>query len=75
MYPLPVNSLAITENDSTTYDPPAQGIYVGTTGHLTLTIKGADVVFSNVPVGLWHFGPISKVKAASTALALNLIWY
>jgi hypothetical protein len=67
---------AITESDSTTYDPPGDAIYVGTTGALTLTINGVDVVFAAVPVGgPYHFGPISKVKAASVAGSLVLLWY
>lgn len=65
---------AITENDTTEYKPPATAIYVGTTGNLVLTINGVDVTFSTVPVGLWEFGPISKVKTASTAAALVLLW-
>jgi hypothetical protein len=68
----PSDAVAVTKSDVTTYAPPLQGLYVGTTGHLTLTIidpqgNEADVVFSNVPVGTHHFGPVKKVKDATTA--------
>jgi hypothetical protein len=69
------SAIAVTESDSTEYNPPADAIYVGGTGALTLTINGTDVVFAAVPVGLWHFGPISKIKAASAASDLVLLWY
>lgn len=67
-------AVAITESDVTIYNPPAQAIYVGTTGNLVLTINGVDVTFATVPVGLWFFGPISQVKTGSTAAALVLLW-
>lgn len=67
-------ALAITENDTTEYNPPATAIYVGTSGNLVLTINGVDVTFSSVPVGTHFFGPISKVKVASTAAALVLLF-
>lgn len=68
-------AVAVTEHDTTEYDPPANAIYVGGTGALVLTINGTDVTFAAVPVGLWHFGPISKVKTGSAASALVLLWY
>lgn len=69
------SAAAITEDDDIEYNPPADAIYVGGTGALTLTINGVDVVFAAVPVGTHHFGPISKVKEASAASALVLLWY
>lgn len=70
-----VAAQAITENDTTEYNPPADAIYVGSAGQLVLTINGVDITFAAVPIGTHKFGPISKVKTGSVAASLVLLWY
>lgn len=62
---------AITPNDTTAVK--FKGIYVGTTGNLTVLFTGDTVAttLNNVPVGVYQF-EISKVLATGTT-ATNLV--
>lgn len=50
------------------------GIYVGTTGNLVVTMSdGNDVTFSTIPVGFYPL-KIQKVKATTTANAIVALY-
>lgn len=72
----PIYAKAVTASDVTVARYNA--LYVITTGNLTLTPKnpdgteGTDIVLTGVPVGFLVPFVVSKVKAASTAVVVNL---
>lgn len=61
------NAVAVTKSDATVLAIP-RALYIGTSGNLTVVMADgtADVVFANVPVGIFPI-QVSKVKAATTA--------
>lgn len=47
------DAVTITPSDTTTFNPPLRGIYIGVTGNIQVkTALGTTVVFSNVPAGI-----------------------
>lgn len=63
-----LEQFAITKSDSTTFDPPTRGLYVGTGGSLVVTDPyGTDVTYANVPDAAMLPIAVKKVKAATTA--------
>jgi len=62
----------ITPADNTSLGRRIRGIYVGTTGDLTLRFEadGAAVLFANVPVGLWPFQAYSVDDTGTDATDL-----
>ena len=57
----------VSKSDTTVLNSVA--LYVGTTGHLTVTMAdgGNDVIFKNVPSGTFLPIAVTKVKVATTA--------
>lgn len=65
-------SFAITPHDTNRLTRPVRGIYVGSTGNITLVTPAGDtVLFSNVPVGVLDQEAVI-VKATGTT-ASNLV--
>lgn len=73
-----INGVAITPNDSEAAflaaNPTFQvtrGIYVGTSGNLTVVMAGGQTVtYSNVPVGLWPWRVKQVLATGTTATGL-----
>lgn len=66
-----LRAFTITKSDSDEF-PLTKALYVGTTGNLTVTMRGideqyTDVVFVNVPEGALLPIRVIKVKSATTA--------
>lgn len=70
------NHQAITKSDSTTYDPPLRGLFVGGAGDVVLTdLAGVDASYT-VPAGAiidWLI--ITKVKSTGTTATLMVGGY
>lgn len=68
------NAASATPSDSTVYSMTS-GVYVGTTGNLAVTMaSGADVIFTNIPIG-FHPISVTKVKATgTTASDILVVW-
>lgn len=63
-----LEQLAVTPSDTTTFDPPTRGLYVGTGGSLVVTDPyGNDATYANVADGSALPISVVKVKAATTA--------
>ena len=57
----------ITPSDSTVLTG-VRSLWIGSTGHVVVTINGSDKTISNVPSGtLLPLSGVTKVKAATTA--------
>ncbi len=65
--------VAVTPSDTTTFDPPLRGIYVGGAGNISLIAAedSAAVTLSNVTANT--FLPISVTKVMSTSTTATLI--
>lgn len=62
----------ITKSDTTIYDPPLQGVWVGGVGDVTvITPAGTSVLFSAVPAGTLL--PIQAKQVMSTATTATLL--
>ena len=58
--------IAITASDSTTYDPPLRGVFVGGAGNLNVTgVDGVAVLFTGVVAG--SIIPIACTQVLSTS--------
>lgn len=69
-----VKAVAVTPHD-TTLIPQTRALYVGVTGNLNLTMAdGVDVVFSNVPVGIFPV-QVLRVKSTSTTATSIVAMY
>lgn len=67
------NAVAVTPSDSTVLFT-TRALYIGVTGNLTVTMSdGVDVVFANVPVGIFPI-QVKKVKAATTASSIVALY-
>lgn len=57
----------VTPSDSVNLDPPARYLYIGTTGDVSVVMKGGGntVVFSNHPVGYFPQS-VSRVNSTGT---------
>lgn len=46
--------IAVTPSDTTVYDPPLRGIYIGSEGDVAIVSENgvAPVIFKNVPVAM-----------------------
>lgn len=63
---------AVTPSDSTTFDPPFIGLYVGTGGSLSIVgLAGSAVTFANVQSGT--ILPISGTKVMAATTATNVV--
>ncbi len=65
----PAQSLAaVTKSDSTVYEPPLRGLYVGTGGDVAVMARGdtAAVTLTNVPSGSILPIEIKKVMSTNT---------
>ena len=66
--------LTITKSDTTVYNPPLSGIYIGGAGNLTIVMAGDDpanpVTLTAPPVGSFLNLNIAQVMAATTATLL-----
>lgn len=63
-----VDAQAITASDTTVYQPPLAGVYVGTLGNLTIvTPRGNTVLFTAVPAGTFLGVAAKQVMATGTA--------
>jgi len=80
-YPIPdvyaaapaVDYAPVTPSDSTVYNPPFRGIYVGTAGNVVLTsVRGNDCTFKAAAGAILPAG--TKVKAATTATDLVALY-
>jgi hypothetical protein len=61
-------------NDIT--DAPCRGIYVGTAGHVKVTLAGGNTVtLKNLAAGMWHAMLITRVWAASLTAADIFLGY
>jgi len=65
------NHIAVVKSDTTTYNPPLDALYVGTTGDVSIITKlgGTAVVYKTVPAGT--FMPVNAyiVRATGTTAA------
>lgn len=62
-----VGVVAVTASDSTVFNPPLRGLYVGTTGAVAVTCPDlSTAVFTAVPAGLIIPVLCSKVLATGT---------
>ena len=61
--------VAITKSDSTTYDPPLRGVYVGSVGDVAVLPVGnaAAVTFVGVPTGSYVWAVCTKVMSTGTS--------
>lgn len=69
------NGVAVTASDTTTY-PECRGIYVGVTGNLTVDFRdgGTNITFIAVPAGTLFPFDILRVKAATTAASIVIVF-
>lgn len=68
------DAVAITPHDSTVI-PTTRGIYVGVSGHVAVRMaSGAEVTFTNVPVGFFPV-QVDMVKSTSTTATTMLALY
>ena len=66
---------AVTPHNTTLLDPPAERLYVGVAGHLTLLMKDDTVVlFSNVPVGIFNVACKRVNSTGTTATNIVALW-
>ncbi len=68
------NAVAVTPSDTVPLTTPTRGLYVGTTGNLTviMNLGTTPVTFSNIPVGLYDKLSVSQVMATGTT-ASNIV--
>ena len=66
---------AVTPSDSTIL-PATRGLYVGTTGNLSVVMAEdeATVLFSNVPVGVFPVQVIRVMSTSTTASNIVALW-
>lgn len=62
-----VHAFAVTPHDTNALAYPTTGLYIGTGGNVTVTMKsGVDVTFASVPTGMLLPIEVSHVKATLT---------
>lgn len=64
----------VTASDSTEYDPPLRGLYVGVTGDVAIVLSdGSSGTYKNLVSGVIH--PITNIKKimATGTTALNIL--
>lgn len=68
-----VDAVAITPSDSTIFNPPIRGIYVGGAGNVSVvTVLGSTVTFTAPPVGTILDIKCTQVRLTGTT-ATNLV--
>tara|TARA_S200002703_G_scaffold160089_1_gene176882 strand:+ start:6145 stop:6360 length:216 start_codon:yes stop_codon:yes gene_type:complete len=66
---------AVAATDPDTFDSVANGVYVGGTGNLVLTLEdGTTATFTAVPVGTTIPVRCAGIDAATTATNLVALW-
>lgn len=70
------NAEAVTPDDTTTFDPPARGLYVGGDGDVVVDTLGGqtDVTFVGVTAGTVLPVTCIRVKAATGATDILRLW-
>jgi hypothetical protein len=63
-------SVSVTKSDTTVYDPPSRGVYVGTAGDLKVRMAGdrSEPTYTNLPIG---FHPLCVDMVYSTGTAAD----
>lgn len=69
LFPIALNASAVTVHDTNALTTPYRFLYVGATGNVKVTtVGGADITFTNVPVGyLW----VSVIRVWSTGTTVS----
>ncbi len=65
------NAAAVTPSDSTDLTYRTRALYIGGTGNIVVSIGGANVTFTSVPVGILPL-VVDRVLATSTT-ATNIV--
>ena len=64
---IPTEYSSITTSDTTVYDPPMRGIWVGVGGNVAVkTARGTTAVIPNVPGGTILPGYFTQVRSTNT---------
>lgn len=65
------HAAVLTPSDATVF-APTNGLYIGGTGHITVTMAGdnTQVLFSALPVGTWLPIRVTQVRATGTTATL-----
>lgn len=67
------DALAVTPSDSQGFAKPSRGLYVGTTGDVSIhTVTGNDVLFKSVPAGMILPIGVQRVNNTNTT-ASNIV--
>lgn len=70
-----VHAAAVTKSDSTVFNPPARGIYVGGTGAIQVDTVGGEtaVLLSGIPAGALLPIAVTKIYSTNTTATLMVI--
>lgn len=66
-------AVAVTPSDSTNLTP-TRGLYIGTSGNLSVTMNGQIVAFANVPVGILPIEVTRVRSTGTTAGSIVALW-
>jgi hypothetical protein len=67
---IPSKAMNLTASASTTYNPPLNGVYVGTAGNVVVVMQSGDTVTFKCLAGQYLLGRFTKVLDTSTAADL-----
>ena len=71
----PASNAAVITPSASALDYVTRAIYVGGTGHLSVTMQGGQtVLFSAIPAGTWMPIRCTHILAASTATLIVAVW-
>lgn len=73
---VPKNAAAVTKSDTTLLPDDNVGLYVGGAGDVVVDMAGGatDITFKAVPVGTTLRGEFKRVKAATTATLILVLY-